>query len=67
MPDFDSIMARGRENKRRAKLHAQIGALESKLERIGPNPIGLRRDRAWRLLSKVKRLRAQLAQPSLPL
>lgn len=64
---FDAILARTRERARREKLHREIGALERKLERIGANPQGLRHERAWRLNSKIKRLRAKLLQPELML
>ena len=64
---IDTILSRTRERVRRERLHRQIGALERKLEKIGPNPRGLRRDRAWRLNSKIKRLKHQLDQPELML
>ena len=62
---FETILARTRERVRRESLHRQIGALEGKLEKIGPSPIGLRRNRYFKLLSKLRRLKGQLAQPEL--
>lgn len=64
---METILARTCERVRRERLHRQIGALEGKLEKIGPSPVGLRRDRAFKLLSKLKRLKGQLAHPELPL
>lgn len=63
--DLQTILARTRERARRQRLHAQIGALEAKLERIGNPSTFFKRERVYRLNSKLKRLRAQLMQPEL--
>lgn len=65
--DLDTLLARTRESKRRERLHRQIGALEAKLKKIGPNPAFLDRQRGFRLMSKLRRLERELAQPELPL
>jgi hypothetical protein len=57
----------GRERKRRERLHAQVGALKRRLDQIGPNPIGLRRARGYRLMSKIRRLETALDQMELGL
>ena len=56
----DNSLSRVRERQRRAKLHRQIGALETRLKRIGPAPRFIDRQRAWKLLSKIRRLEWQL-------
>lgn len=63
--DLNTILARTRENARRQRLHRQIAALESKLEKLGSPSTMLKRNRAYRLTSKLKRLRAELQQPEL--
>lgn len=62
---LDAIVRRVRERARREKLHRRIGAIERKLDKIGNPSTGLKRDRAWRLTSMLKRLRLELAQPEL--
>lgn len=61
-----ALLQRDRERMRRARLQRQIDALERKLDKIGPHPVGLARDRAFKLVSKVKRLKGELLQPVLP-
>jgi hypothetical protein len=66
MDTIDGLIARSRERKRRDHLQWEIERLERKLDKIGPNPIGqLTRNRAYRLIGEVKRLKGQLAQPEL--
>ena len=65
MEALDSIVRRVKERARRARLHRQIAAIEKKLDKVGPNPQFLLRDRAYRLMSKLKRLQRELAQPEL--
>ncbi len=67
MDTIETITARMREAKRRENLFRQIGVLRAKLDKIGPNPIGLTRERAWRLWGKLKRLNIELGQLELPL
>jgi hypothetical protein len=65
---IDRILARTRERVRRKKLEGQLERQERKLDslgRIGPTTPMLRRGRAFRLMSQIKKLRAQLAQPEL--
>jgi hypothetical protein len=65
MEEIGSLVRRVKEAKRRERLHRQIGALDSKLDKIG-NPVGqLARNRVYRLTSKLKRLKGELAQPEL--
>ena len=52
---------------RRERLHRQIGALESKLERVTCARKFNWQNRAYRLNSKLRRLRGELAQPELML
>jgi hypothetical protein len=62
---FESLTRRIKERARREKLHRQIGALNTKYDKV----IAQRRfnwqARGWLLLSKIKRLEAELAQPEL--
>ena len=67
LEDLETLLARTRETKRRERLHRQIGALEAKLAKIGPNPQFLARQRAYRLMSKKRRLEWELRCPVLPL
>jgi hypothetical protein len=62
---FESLTRRVKERARREKLHRQIGALETKLAKLGEPLTMMKRDRAYRLNSKLKRLRAELAQREL--
>lgn len=56
---------RVKEQARRERLHRQIRAVEAKLYKLGNPSTMLQRERVWRLTSKLKRLRWQLAQPEL--
>lgn len=62
---FETLVRRVKERARRERLHREIGALETKLSKV----IAAKRfnwnARAWKMTSKLKRLRAQLAQPEL--
>jgi hypothetical protein len=63
--DFDTLTRRVKERARREKLHREIGALEAKCDRIADKQLFNWRARVWKLMSKIKRLKAQLAQPEL--
>ncbi|MGO9798860.1 MAG: hypothetical protein ACLPQ0_05315 [Candidatus Binatus sp.] len=65
MDAIKNLVARHREARRRAAIESLISRIERKLDRIGPNPCGLRRDRAFRLVAQVQKLRGELAQPEL--
>jgi hypothetical protein len=61
----ETIVRRVRERARRERLHREIGALESKLAKVIDHKRFNWNARAWKMTSKLKRLRAQLAQPEL--
>ena len=62
-----TILAQSSETRRREKLHRQIGALEGKLARLQPAYLPRDREKAWKLVAKIKRLEYALRQPMLPL
>ena len=64
---IDALLARGRERKRRERLHRQIGALDAKRIKVAREQRFNWRGRVWRLTSTIKRLEAELVQPELPL
>lgn len=63
--DINTILARTREKVRRQRLHRQIGAIDTRLEKLGNPQSTLRKNRIYRLLSKKRRLERELAQPGL--
>lgn len=63
--DFETLTRRVKERARRERLHREIGALETKLKKVTDQKRFNWNARAWKMLSKLKRLRAQLAQPEL--
>jgi hypothetical protein len=62
---FETLVRRVKERARREKLHREIGALETKLSKVIDAKRFNWNARAWRMTSKLKRLRAQLAQGDL--
>ncbi len=56
------LLRRDRERRRRGRLLGQIGVLERKRDKIGASPVGLARERWFRLNSKVKKLKQELNQ-----
>lgn len=65
---LERIMELGRRNKeawRRTLIERQIVVLEAKIRALGGNPMFMDRTRQFRLMSKIKRLKRELAQPSL--
>jgi hypothetical protein len=62
---FDELARRVKERARRERLHREIGALRTKHAKVIEQQRFNWRARSWRLLSKIKRLEAQLVQPEL--
>ena len=54
-------------DRRRAMLHRQIAALEAQLILMGNPAMPWARRKFFKLLGKLKRLKAELIQPRLPL
>jgi hypothetical protein len=55
------------ERSRRHKLHAQIGALDAKLDRMGKPATRWQWNKYFRLLNRVRALRVELAAVQMPL
>lgn len=62
---FEVLTLRVKESARRERLHREIGALRTKHQKVCDQQKFNWRARAWKLLSKIKRLEAQLVQPEL--
>lgn len=62
---FETLTRRVKERERRVRLNRQIRALITKHNKVCEQTRFNWRARAWKLLSKIKRLEAQLAQPEL--
>lgn len=64
---INRLIARARNEKRAANVRYDIARIRAKLERIGANSVGLRRERYFFYFRKLQRLEAQLEQIPLPL
>jgi len=61
------IIDKSSERRRREGLNRRITALSAKLDRMSRPFEGRARERAFKLVAKIKRLEADLRQPMLPL
>lgn len=64
---LDTVLALGRENKRRAVLHRQIGGLERGLERVMRDKPFKWPQRSARIVACIKAKKFELDQMELPL
>lgn len=62
---LEPIVRRVKERARRERLHREIGALTTKLEKVTEQQRFNWRARVWKMTSKIKRLEAELRQPEL--